>query len=191
MAHNSYEVMMSLALDALLTQEEEKELNQHLQSCSTCAQLWDDMTIINTMFTASAEVAPPANFSANVLARVESYESGRRWYPWIVGVLVAASVIAASLWALPALFLSLGLPDLLAEWPVIGEIIDAATRGYIAIQIGVSWVVELANTWFSYLLNEPASLAVILTALVLASTWIGLLEGIKATRNAAVSSQTA
>ncbi|HOA22396.1 MAG TPA: zf-HC2 domain-containing protein [Aggregatilineales bacterium] len=178
MAHNPYEMMISLSLDGLLSQEEEAELEKHLQVCPDCLDLRDRMCLVDTLFSKPALVAPSINFTASVMQRVEAYETRRRWQPWIIGVLVVASLIAALNIAAPVIFFSLGLNEAVLEWPIVQRALVAFMDGFATVQTGA----QIAYEWLIFVVTEPTTLGVIVTALVLASTWIGMLEVSKAQR---------
>lgn len=187
MAHHSYETMINLALDGVLDHDEEQELHQHLLGCAACADVWRRMLLVDSMLVRPPQAAPPANFAAQVMARVEAYETRRRWQPWLIAVLVGASLIAALSVALPVTFFSLGLQHTLAEWPVIGTLLGHALGLYGLAVNAATLAVDTLIDWLSFVTTNPVALAVIVTALALASTWIGLLEGLKAMRTVSVT----
>jgi hypothetical protein len=179
MAHDPYTIMISLSLDGMLNAEEEQDLQQHMRTCDACAQAWRDMSLIETMFKAQPMAAPGPDFAAGVMTRVETYESQRRWYPWfalLVGVLVVAAIASI---AGPILFFSYGLHHVLLELPIIATVAGAAFQAYGAVLYGVQFAVALLTDWLNLLTTDPIALAVVVAALALASTWIGLLEGMK------------
>jgi predicted anti-sigma-YlaC factor YlaD len=184
MAHNPYEVLISLSLDGLLDPTEAEELEQHLQTCEACADLRERMALVDVMFAAPPEVEPPPDFAAGVMARVQVYQTRRRWTPWLIAVLAIASVLGALSVAWPVAFFSLGLHEVLAALPGIGQILGQLLDIYGDVLAGANFIVDSIYGWLAFLIEDPAALAVVLSALVFASTWIGLLEGMKATRRA-------
>ncbi len=190
MAHNSYELMISLALDGLLETEEEQELHQHLMACNACADVWRRMLLVDSMMVRPPQAAPPANFAAQVMARVEAYETRQQWQPWLIVVLGIASVIAALSLALPFAFFGLGLQHTLAEWPVVGTLLGYALHVFGLAVNGATLAADALTDWLRYVTGNPVALAVVVGALALASTWIGLLEGLKATRMASAPQQS-
>lgn len=187
MGHNSYEMMMSLELDGELSREEQRELRAHLASCSACADTWDRMCQLDLMFLHPAEMSPPANLSTQVMARVGAYEAKRRGQPWVVSVLVISSILAALSVAAPVAFFSLGLQHVASGWPVVGVVIRAVVQTYGFVLSGATLAADALVSWLAFLSEEPAALAVVLSALALASIWIGILEGLKAARAAGAS----
>jgi hypothetical protein len=179
MAHDPYTIMISMSLDGMLNAEEEQELQRHMRTCDTCAQAWRDMSLVETMFKAQPMAAPSPNFAASVMAQVETYEAQRRWYPWfalLVGVLVVAAIASI---AGPILFFTYGLQHVLLEVPLIATLVGYAAQAYGAAQFGVELAVTMLADWLNLLTTDPIALAVVVAALALASTWIGLLEGMK------------
>jgi anti-sigma factor RsiW len=179
MAHDPYTIMISLSLDGLLNEEEEQDLQRHMRTCDACAQAWRDVNLVDTMFKAQPMAAPGPDFAASVMTRVETYESQRRWYPWfamLVGVLVVAAI--ASIIG-PILFFSYGLHHVLLDVPQIAVAVGYAFQVAGAVLYGVQFAIALLVNWFNMLTTDPIALAVVVAALALASTWIGLLEGMK------------
>lgn len=188
MAHNPYEMMISLAVDGLLDDAEQQELQAHLQNCPTCVDLQERMQLVDSMFKQPVMVVPPIDFTASVMARIDTYEASRRWTPWLIGVLVVVSVIAALSIATPILLLTQGWWQSLLTLPVVGTALTAALAVYGFLQSTASLALEAAGDWLVYLTSDPVTLGVVLTALVVASISIGLLEGSKAMRAASVAS---
>jgi hypothetical protein len=58
-----------------------------------------------------------------------------------------------------------------------------------AVQSGTAYILGFFREWFDYLFSEPAALALVLAALVIASTWIGLREALRANLSAQTSQQ--
>jgi anti-sigma factor RsiW len=184
MAHNPYELLISLSLDGLLDPDEAEDLEQHLQACETCADLQERMARVDVLFAAPPEVEPPRDFTAGVMARVQAYQARRRWTPWLIAVLVVASLLGALSVAGPVAFFSLGLHEVVAAIPGIGRTLGWLLNAYGDVLAGANFIVDSMYGWLAFLIEDPAALAVVLAALVFASTWIGLLEGTKATRRA-------
>jgi anti-sigma factor RsiW len=191
MAHSPYDMMISLSLDGQLSPDEERDLRQHLQTCDTCASAWRRMTLLDAMFSHPVNAPAPVDLTARVMAHVESYEARRRWYPWVLGVFIVSTIAAALSIAAPILLFSLGLYQTILSLPVIGTLLGFVLRSLDAVRSGVLFAVSALSDWLTYLLADPASLAIVLTALVLASTLIGLLEGIKAISATESSAQQA
>ncbi len=124
------------------------------------------------------------------MSRIEAYEARRRWYPWLalalVGVLVAAIISVVA----PTLFLSLGLYRGVESWPVVGAVVSYAAQTFGALVSIATLISNGLVGWLTLLSTQPVALAVVVTALVLASTWIGLLEASKARVMAEVSVQS-
>lgn len=181
MAHDTYNLMISLALDGQLAEEDEKELRQHIQGCGLCANTWDQMTMLDAMFNSQAEVNPPPDLLAGVMAYVEGYKMRRRWYPWLVASVSIISLLAALNIAAPLLVLSLGLYKPMLEWPTVSASLNAIAQAFYWLQAGADFSANTLRDWFVFLTTDPLMLASALSALVLASIWIGLREGFKST----------
>jgi len=79
-----------------LTPEEERELERHLEECSSC---WDELRVIwgihNTLREAAAG-EPPPELRALTLARAKGESSARSRLRWTVWVPVAAALMVAA-----------------------------------------------------------------------------------------------
>lgn len=179
MAHNPYDLMMSLALDGELGEREQEELQLHLQVCAPCADAWQHMRWIDAMFTRPSYATPPVNLTAQVMARIEAYERSRRSQPWAIAAFTLITLAAAVSIAAPVLFFALGLHHNLLTLPLVGNILGFMLRVLATLQGSVELALNALRNWLAYLVDDPAVLAVVLAALVLASTSIGLLEWYK------------
>lgn len=177
MAQERYQLLMNLALDGLITEEEERELDGYLMSSDSLTGEWDELNMVDALLKhhAKVEMPPPPDFTVGVMARVEAYEDQRRWTPWVIGLLAFISVLAALNIATPILFFSLELYKPLATLPAVGAVLTFGARALNAVGLGLASLVE----WMEYLLTDPVALGISLSALVLASTWIGLREGLR------------
>jgi anti-sigma factor RsiW len=98
------ELLMSLALDGLATDEEQQSLKNHLAACPQCAQSWEAMRRVSLILSAGTMVEPPPGFVGAVMERVDAqHTSSVRWMGGIVifaGIagLLAALLLIASLW---------------------------------------------------------------------------------------------
>ena len=179
-SHESYEVLISLSLDGMLSHEEQEELRRHVQTCSLCADTLSQLKLVDAMFRNQPVMSPPANFTANVMSRIEAYEARRRWYPWLVMGLIGVVVAAIISVMAPALFFTLGLYRGIESWPVVGLVFSYAAQTFGLLVSAAGLLTDTLVSWLTLLSTQPAALAVVVTALALASTWIGLLEASKA-----------
>jgi Co/Zn/Cd efflux system component len=177
MAQERYQQLMNLALDGLITEEEERELDGYLMSSDGLTGEWDELNMVDALLKhhAKVEMPPPPDFTMGVMARVEAYEAQRRWTPWMIGILAFISVLAALNIAMPILFFSLELYKPLAALPAFGAVLTAGAHALNAVGLGLAALAD----WLEYLLTDPVALGISLSALVLASTWIGMREGLR------------
>lgn len=177
MAQERYQLLMNLALDGLITEEEERELDVYFMSSDSLTGEWDELNMVDALLKhhAKVEMPPPPDFTMGVMARVEAYEDQRRWTPWVIGILAFISVLAALNIAAPILFFSLELYKPLATLPAVASVLTFGAHALNTIGLGLAAVVD----WMEYLLTDPVALGIALTALVLASIWIGLREGLR------------
>lgn len=180
--HDSYQLLISLSLDEMLSPEEQEDLNKHLRECAFCAQTWANMNSFDRFLSVQPEIMPPLNFAANVMMRVEMMQMRKRWTPWMIATLVVFSILASLSLAWPSLIFVLGLDQRIAEWPITATLI--ATVGDVlgtAIMVA-TFAVDALIMWVNFLASNPYALGVVISALVVSSTYIGLREAMKAGR---------
>ncbi|GEM_PF-614083 len=178
-SHESYEMLISLYLDGMLSRKEQEELRRHVQTCSLCADTLSQLKLVDAMFRNQPVISPPASFTASVMSRIEAYETRRRWYPWLVVGLISVVVAATISVIAPALFFTLGLYRGIESWPVVGLVFSYAAQTFGLLVSAAGLLIDSLVSWLTLLSTQPAALAVVVTALVLASIWIGLLEASK------------
>ncbi|MCS7219722.1 MAG: zf-HC2 domain-containing protein [Anaerolineae bacterium] len=106
MAHRDYTFWMSLALDAMLTPDEERHLQEHLQGCSDCRATWALWQQLDRQLRAMPMATPAPGFAMRVSSRLRARMLRRcsiaggflltfgaifLWIILLLGVLVAAS----------------------------------------------------------------------------------------------------
>src|SRR5574341_324232 len=185
MAHDTYHMLISLALDGELNETEHVTLNQHLQTCHACSDMWARMSLLDTMFSKQVEVAPPPDFANRVMAHVGNYRVQRRWHPLVIAGLIISSLLSALTIGLPVFMLSWGVEGLVARFPRLGLVIGYLADGLVLAAQGLTFLIGLLSGWLTFLFTDPSALTVVLAALVMASTWIGVLESMKHSQLAA------
>ncbi len=70
--------LMSLALDHLLGEKEERQLQHHLAACPQCQEEWSLMQEVSTLFEQSPMAGPPLGFAIRVERRLEAQTQQRR-----------------------------------------------------------------------------------------------------------------
>ena len=71
-------VLMSMALDGLLEEQDRRRLQQHLDVCPSCRGEWQAMREIATLFEGSPMVGPPLGFAIRVERRLAAQDKRRR-----------------------------------------------------------------------------------------------------------------
>jgi anti-sigma factor RsiW len=179
MAHDNYQSLISLSLDGLLAEDEQGALEKHLKSCAACTHAWEQMRLVDRMFKAQPEVAPSFDFKAHVMARVSGYEKRKHLYPWVTLALTTVLLITILSLLLPMLFFGLGLYRALFDVPVLGTWLTqlVSMRADLVAWLGTNGA--SAVRWLSAIPSDPVSLAAVVTALVAASSWIGMRVALK------------
>jgi hypothetical protein len=93
--HEDYGLLMSLALDDLLDQDQAAALQAHLSTCGACHQQWQIWQSIDQQFQMAPVALPPLDFASAVEAQIERRERRRHTQ---VGVMLA--ILTFVLWAL-------------------------------------------------------------------------------------------
>lgn len=168
-------LLMSLALDQSLTQDEVRCLKDHLEQCPTCQEEWVAMQRISRLFTDAPFMSPPPGFADRVRQRVAQRQVRRQRLLAGAALLVACLSLAAV--ALPEVIRWLALlwqvltePSLLSHSAkLLAQLLDLVESLGRAF-----WLVTTAL--FSFL-NQPALIGYSLLALALTALWIHLVAG--------------
>ncbi len=182
MAHDSYQLLISLSFDGLLDDEEQDTLYQHMRTCAMCAETWTRMNSLDRLLSLQPQAAPSVNFAAKVMQRVQTYETRRRLHPWMLVMLAILSLLSGVSIAVPVTILAVGPQTITARYPLFGAILSMLARGFETVVEAATWATDMLLSWFKFLTGDPAALAVVITGLVLASIYIGLRESLKAMR---------
>jgi predicted anti-sigma-YlaC factor YlaD len=188
MVHESYLNLMNLSLDGVLNRQAEGDLQNHLASCSACAAMYSRLRSLEDALSAPAFAVPPAQFSAGVMARIIRYEAQRQARPWFQAFLILIIVLSILTLSLPIVGITLGLHQQVMALPAVNGFVTEITSVTAQFSGGVGHALSAVVFWLSYILTDPLALSVVITALVLASTYIGLREVMRTTPLVASSS---
>jgi anti-sigma factor RsiW len=181
MLHESYLQLINLVIDGAASKQDELDLRAHLRTCSVCSHTYEDFQRIDALFKVQPEATPSRNFTAQVMAKVTRYNTGKRWYPWFVCIMLVIVVAALASTVFPFVVIWFGLYRPLLTLPVIGPLLSFVGTALTTIFSTGSLLVGEMARWLDYLLTQPAPLAVVISALMVASIWIGMLEVSKST----------
>jgi anti-sigma factor RsiW len=142
-SHRDTTVMMSLALDGMLSPAEQTVLEEHLESCPSCRAMWTRWQSVEALLSTQPMVAPAVDFSDRVLAKLDQQVAKKSRVRRIAllggslsiwGILVAALGIAAALWFLSD-------PALLARWAHSAtRVVSTCALLYKGLRLGLSGV---------------------------------------------------
>ncbi len=172
-----FDLKMSLLLDDLLEDAEANELRAEIRKNPASENAFERMQVVDAMLRSAREAPAPVNFTAAVMDRIDAYETQRRWTPWLIAVLAVSSVLAAVSVLGPILFVGFGWYESLLALPAVAEMLAFVTGAIDAVSWALTWVVSRLINWIVVLPQDPASLAVVITALTVAATYIGVREG--------------
>lgn len=110
-----YRHWMSLKLDGLLDQEQERALQAHLATCAACRAEWEALQFVSRLLEEQLMMPAPAGFVARLQGRLGAERAARR-----------RSVLGGTALALGALGLgALGLSSLagliVSLWPLLSQ----------------------------------------------------------------------
>ena len=71
-------VLMSLALDEMLGEEDRQRLEQHLQGCPACRTEWEAMQAVSALLADSPMAGPPLGFAVRVERKLVEKDRKRR-----------------------------------------------------------------------------------------------------------------
>jgi predicted anti-sigma-YlaC factor YlaD len=178
MAHNNYQQMMSLALDGLLASADQADLDGHLDGCAACTAAWDAMSGLDSLFGRVAMVSPPIDFSARVMARVETRQVGRRRFETIFwfALLALMGIVLISQWV-PGLvpLAASAVPVLPGPVAALLEQAEPALERLDVLRTALVTLGEALTLWLTYIASLPATLAAGLATMALVATWVGLI----------------
>ncbi len=110
-----YRVWMSLKLDALLSQEQERALQAHLAVCTACRAEWEALQVVSHLLDDQPMVPAPPGFVARVEHHLARERAARQR-----GVMGAAALVLGAL-----LMATLGLSSLagivIQLWPLLSQ----------------------------------------------------------------------
>jgi len=66
---------MSLHLDGLLSSQEARELQEHIQACDECHRQWEALCWASSVLEAEPAVAPAPGFAERVTGRIQKQEA--------------------------------------------------------------------------------------------------------------------
>jgi anti-sigma factor RsiW len=81
--HNDYTLLMSMMLDGEATAAEESAVREHLRMCGSCAAIWERWQAVDRRLAAAPLLAPAADLTDRVMARVQAQELRRRRLRWL------------------------------------------------------------------------------------------------------------
>ncbi|MCB0112864.1 MAG: zf-HC2 domain-containing protein [Caldilineaceae bacterium] len=164
-AHETYGMLMSLALDGLLDIEEERDLHAHLALCDPCSRQWQLWQRVDQQFAMPPMLLPPVDLVAQVEQRISAAEQRRDFrvgvllafltiFLWIVGFagvgLVIGFLVFNQLGSLSEIFHSLAM-----LWTTLLVLLESTGRALVGLSENPSAV----GIVLGYLALATASLA--------------------------------
>lgn len=180
MALNPYENDFNLLLDGLLNDDEERALRRSLIANPQHEAELDRMLMVDAILRGAEEPRLPANFSANVMVHVDRYEQRVQWTPWVIALVTTVTVSLALFIAAPLVIFNLGLAEPLLSLPRVSSLVLLLAQSLEWMRLATVWGAEAIVGWLTFITTEPATLAVIISALALVSIWVGFRESQRA-----------
>lgn len=165
--HAEMTLMMSLALDGMLSAEEQASLETHLRACPDCRAQWARWQRVDSLLAGVPMLAPAPAFSARVLERVS--QRGHRQRRLVRGALLLGGSL--SVWTL-ALLLTMG--TLALSWALrnpsltihtLQVVLQMMTAGGLLLKALRLWLESMVSPALLPLLATYACVMLALTAL--------------------------
>jgi predicted anti-sigma-YlaC factor YlaD len=165
-----YRLWMSLKLDGLLTQDQERALQAHLATCAACRAEWETLQLVSCLLKTQPMIPAPTGFVARMERRLAAARAAKR-----------RSVIGAAALAMGALLLAtLSLSSLAGFifqiWPLLSQpsLLDNLTGWLtrlvdVCLAIGRA-IVLLIDSLFD-VTGGPVLLIYMLALLLLTTLW--------------------
>ena len=167
-------MLMSLALDGLLEEQDHERFEQHLEACPSCRREWEAMRELSSLFERSAMVGPPLGFAVRVERRLGERARKRRRIFGGMAVLtsslsLAGLTIGAVLFVISAL----------VAWNWLGDLpsIQQGTSAALQVASGVGLLGKGASLFLGDLLLRyaaPLVLGLGIGLVILAGLWVWL-----------------
>lgn len=123
-SHHDYSELMSLALDSMLSVEEERRLDQHLAACPACQAAWTKWQRIAHVLTVEPYAGPTQGFALSVDSALQRDErrQERIWAGLVLagGTLAVLALILLSTTVTTALWMALSPEARLAAAETLG-----------------------------------------------------------------------
>lgn len=150
-------MLMSLALDELLPEQDRQRLEQHLQACPACRAEWEAMQAVSALFADSPMAGPPLGFAVRVERKLAEKDRKRR--QTFGGLAVLTSTL--SLAGLTVAVVCLIVVALLA-WQGVGPLsaLQEETSAVSQVATGMGLVGKVASLFLGDLLLRYGSLFV-------------------------------
>ena len=177
MARDPFDIMMSRMLDNDLNAEERIGFENYVAHDEQAAEAWDQFQMVDAMLSNQREAMLPFDLTAGVMARIEAYETRKMWMPWITALAGLFGLMMLFMFILPWLLVSGVLTNVVADVPVIGTIIVGMAQLMQYAVFGATLFVNAISAWLHTVTTDPLILGLVISALVVASTYIGLREG--------------
>ncbi|HHX64016.1 MAG TPA: zf-HC2 domain-containing protein [Chloroflexi bacterium] len=161
---------MSLALDAMLPEEEEDALHAHIAECADCAAEWRALQSMNSLFADVQPATPPPGFSAQVMSRVRQHSRRatlvRRGGVFTIGLLVVAALAIVPLMTM----ISVAMQN-----PTIVQALFGAVRHVADVFNTLARAIGLLAGAMLAGVSWPVFVGYVITAATLAVAWFRII----------------
>jgi hypothetical protein len=171
-AQADFSLLMSLALDELLDEEDTQRFHGYLSHHTGCAYQWRQWQQLDRLLEAAPHMEPPSDFAQRVAWRLAQQERKRQlWWATAVGLLFVLLCIGAV-----SGMVALGLYLVLNQPHWLGGLIHTLAYSGATVQ---HWLATAGLT-LNTLLSSPEVLglgaAYLLVAVVLIAYWVRFLR---------------
>ena len=165
-----YRRWISLKLDGLLDEDQERALQAHLATCAACRAEWEALQFVSRLLDGQSVIPAPTGFVARVERRLAAERAARRR-----GVVGAAALAWGAL-GLAALILS-SLAGLIVEfWPLLSQpSVWESLGGWLTriadVCLAVGGAIALLLSSLFDAIGGPVVLLYMLVVLLLSTLW--------------------
>lgn len=167
-----FSLLMSMALDNLLDEEEQATFDVFLSSYPTLAEEWQDWQALDAQLQATPSVAPPPDFLLGFDARLLQHERRRRlWWGFAFGA------VTVSLWlTVLAGVATLGVYVLLSQPAWLTQLVHSVAFFYANVTHSLASIGATLNAIAGTSEARTFGLAYLLVSASMVATWIAFLR---------------
>lgn len=165
-----YRHWMSLKLDRLLGQQQERALQAHLATCAACRAEWEALRFVSLLLDNQPMVSPPSGFVERVERRLTAEKAARRR-----GVMGAATLAMGALLLVTLALSSLAGPVFqlwpLLQQPSLWDSLKGWLTQFVDVCLAIGHAIAMLLSSLFDLAGGPILLVYMLVVLLFTALW--------------------